>query len=233
MEILVRCLVCFGIGAIPFAVLSMLGTGMDIRKVGSGNPGFNNVLRVDKKRAVLALIGDMGKGYLAVWLVYRGFPASSLPHNLDLIALGWVYGFAVVLGHCFSPFLKFNGGKGVATSGGVMLVLYPRWALPALLYFAVTRMVLGKRKVREAGTLASLTTWIVFAALMLGFAGLEDTFYALVMTVFLTGRHKGNLAALLRTPTIAGDVATKTAANERRDDSSPHLGAAEEAMRNR
>src|SRR5437868_4989945 len=146
MEILVRCVACFAIGSIPFAVLSMLGTSIDIRQVGSGNPGFNNVLRVDKKRAVLALIGDMGKGYLAVWLVYRRFPVSSLPHNLDPIALGWVYGFAVVLGHCLSPFLRFNGGKGIATSGGVMLVLYPRWALLALLYFAASRFILGKRK---------------------------------------------------------------------------------------
>ena len=145
MPILVRCLVCFAIGSVPFAVFSMLGTGIDIRKVGSGNPGFNNVLRVDKRRAVLALIGDMGKGYVAVWLVWRLFPVPSIPHNLDLVALGWIYGFAAVLGHCYSPFLKFNGGKGIATSGGVMLALYPRWAVIALVYFSLARTVLGKR----------------------------------------------------------------------------------------
>src|SRR6516225_6058219 len=123
MPILGRLLVCFAIGSIPFAVIAMLGSGIDIRKVGSGNPGFNNVLRVSKGRAVMALIGDMGKGYLAVWLVYRLF---HLPGN-D-ISMGWLYGFAAVVGHCYSPFLRFSGGKGIATSGGVMLVLYPHSA---------------------------------------------------------------------------------------------------------
>src|SRR5207245_3147554 len=117
-------------------------------------PGFKNVLCVNKQRAILALIGDMGKGYVAVWLVYRYFALPSLPSNLDLVALGWIYGFAAVLGHCLSPFLKFNGGKGVATSGGVMLILYPLWAALALAYFTVARITLGTRKVRGAGTVA-------------------------------------------------------------------------------
>src|SRR5271157_5373626 len=64
--VLIRCFICFLIGSIPFAVLAMAGSGIDIRQVGSGNPGFNNVLRVSKARAVPALIGDMGKGFLAV-----------------------------------------------------------------------------------------------------------------------------------------------------------------------
>jgi glycerol-3-phosphate acyltransferase PlsY len=175
-------------GSIPFAVISMLGTGIDIRKVGSGNPGFNNVLRVSKGRAVLALIGDMGKGYLAVWLVYRVF---HLPG--DGVAMGWLYGFAAVLGHCYSPFLKFNGGKGIATSGGVMLVLYPAWAAAALAYFTVARISFGKLKWREAGTAASLTTWMLFTLLMFLFSGHADGTWSLIMTVLLTWRHKANL----------------------------------------
>jgi glycerol-3-phosphate acyltransferase PlsY len=186
----------------------MLGTGVDIRKVGSGNPGFNNVLRVSKRRAILALVGDMGKGYLAVWLVYRYFVLASLPSNLDPAALGWIYGFAAVLGHCFSPFLKFNGGKGVATSGGVMLVLYPLWAVLALAYFIVARITLGKRKIREAGAVASLSTWALFTVLMLGFVGRQHAYYALVMTVLLAGRHKKNLANLLGAPTSSLPEAT-------------------------
>src|SRR6266567_7393255 len=74
-NVVVRCLVCFLIGSIPFAVVSMTGSGVDIRKVGSGNPGFNNVLRVSSRRAVVALVGDMGKGALAVWLVLYAWPA--------------------------------------------------------------------------------------------------------------------------------------------------------------
>jgi acyl phosphate:glycerol-3-phosphate acyltransferase len=186
--IALRLLVCFAMGSIPFAVISMLGTGINIRKVGSGNPGFNNVLRVSKGRAVVALIGDMGKGYLAVWLVYRLF---HLPG--DGVAMGWLYGFAAVLGHCYSPFLKFNGGKGIATSGGVMLVLYPVWATIALAYFTVARIGFGKMKWREAGTGASLTTWILFTLLMFLFSGRQAGTWSLIMTLLLTWRHKSNL----------------------------------------
>ena len=57
---LLRLLMCFAAGSIPFAILAMIGSGVDIRQIGSGNPGFNNVLRVNKWRAVLTLIGDMG-----------------------------------------------------------------------------------------------------------------------------------------------------------------------------
>ena len=108
--VVLRLILCFLIGSVPFAVLSMLGTGIDIRHVGSGNPGFNNVLRVNKRRAVLALIGDMGKGYFAVWLVWRAWPVHAfwitrVPTHGDLVTLGWLYGLAAVAGHCFSPFL--------------------------------------------------------------------------------------------------------------------------------
>src|SRR5215472_11480249 len=188
--VVVRCLACFVAGSIPFAVLSMLGSGIDIRKIGSGNPGFNNVLRVSKGRAVLALVGDMGKGYLAVWLVERVCPAPLAGHH---VGLSWLYGFAAVLGHCYSPWLRFEGGKGIATSGGVMLVLYPAWAAIALAFFTLTRVVGGKARWREAGTIASLTTWGLFTLLTLVFVGRLDAFYAALMTLFLVWRHKSNL----------------------------------------
>lgn len=192
VQLLPRLFVSFLLGSVPFAVLAMAGSGIDIRKVGSGNPGFNNVLRVSKWRAVVALIGDMGKGFLAVWLVYRVFH-----HPADGVALGWLYGFAAVLGHCYSPFLKFSGGKGIATSGGVMLVLYPLWAATALAYFALARVVGGKLKWREAGTIASLTTWVLFVLLMLVFVGRQDAVYAAIMTLFLVWRHKKNFQNLV------------------------------------
>lgn len=195
LAIALRLLVCFAIGSIPFAVISMAGSGIDIRKVGSGNPGFNNVLRVSKGRAIIALIGDMGKGYLAVWLVLRIWPvAHPWP---SAIGWAWLCGFAAVLGHCYSPLLGFNGGKGVATSGGVMLVLYPFWALIALAYFAVSRVLLGKLKWPEAGATASLTTWVLFTILMAIFVGHVDAGYSGLMTIFLLARHHANLRKLL------------------------------------
>jgi glycerol-3-phosphate acyltransferase PlsY len=192
--VILRFAVCFALGSIPFAVISMLGTGIDIRKVGSGNPGFNNVLRVNKKRAVLALAGDLGKGLLAIWLVVRAWPAPLSP--ISGVALGWLYGFGAVLGHCFSPFLKFNGGKGIATSAGVMLILYPRWAVIGLAYFTAVRLAGAKLKWREAGTIASLTTWVLFTLLMLLFVGRLDALYAALMTLFLVWRHQSNLRRL-------------------------------------
>src|SRR5712692_6637788 len=148
--LIARLIACFLAGSIPFAVVAMWGTGIDIRRVGSGNPGFNNVLRVSKARAILTLIGDLGKGALAVWLSHR--PEDSL------VAL-WLYGFAVVLGHCYSPWLKFNGGKGIATSAGVMLVLYPKWAAVALAVYGVMRLVGRGMKWKEGGAIASMAAW--------------------------------------------------------------------------
>ncbi len=193
-SLLLRFLVCFAIGSIPFAVISMAGSGIDIRKVGSGNPGFNNVLRVSKGRAVIALIGDLGKGYLAVWLALKIWPvAHPWP---SAIGWGWICGFAAVLGHCYSPLLRFNGGKGVATSAGVMLVLYPFWAVIALVYFVISRIAFGKLKWPEAGASASLSTWVMFTMLMIVYVGRVDAAYAAIMTAFLFARHHANLRKL-------------------------------------
>lgn len=191
----------------------MLGTGIDIRRVGSGNPGFNNVLRVSKSRAVIALVGDMGKGCLALWLALRVWPIhGSLPGAPGWlesgVLLGWLYGLAAIFGHCFSPFLRFNGGKGIATSGGVMLVLYPGWAAIALGYFTLARVGGGRLKWREAGTIASLTTWALFTLMMLVFVGVPDAICSALMTLFLTWRHKQNLRRLASVPAEPRPVAS-------------------------
>ncbi len=89
--------ICFFLGSIPFALIAMAGSGIDIRQVGSGNPGFNNVLRVSKPRAVITLAGDMGKGYLAVTLFLTLVPN---PKPEQTLIWGGLSGFAVVLGHC-------------------------------------------------------------------------------------------------------------------------------------
>jgi glycerol-3-phosphate acyltransferase PlsY len=175
----------------------MMGSGIDIRQVGSGNPGFNNVLRVSKWRAVLTLIGDMGKGFFALWLVRHGAPG---------VGLGWLFGFATILGHCYTPFLKFNGGKGIATSAGIMLVLYPFYAAVALGYFVLARVIGGKLKLPEAGALASVSTWVLFTILMLLFLHTQDVLYAAILTLFLAFRHKQNFQRLLarRSATFGG-----------------------------
>jgi glycerol-3-phosphate acyltransferase PlsY len=188
LALVARLLICFAIGSIPFAVLAMKGSGINITKVGSRNPGFNNVLRFSKRRAVLTLLGDLGKGLVAI-LLFR--------HPGDPMTLGWIYGFAVILGHCYSPWLKFNGGKGIATSAGIMLVLYPLWATISLVLFTILRVTGARLKWTEAGTIASLGTWVFFTVMMFLFVGRQDGTNAALMTMFLAWRHKSNFQILV------------------------------------
>src|SRR5213592_250892 len=126
MNLALRVLAAFLIGSIPFAKVAMLGTGIDITKVGSRNPGFNNVLRVASKwRAAIALAGDISKGYIALWLLGRA----------------WLIGIASVMGHCWSPFLGFNGGKGVATTVGVLLRREPLISMACLPLYWLLRFI--------------------------------------------------------------------------------------------
>src|SRR5436190_15258192 len=156
LALVLKFLAAFFIGAIPFAKVAMLGTGIDITKVGSKNPGFRNVSRVASKwRAAICLIGDLGKGYFALWLLGRG--------DSSALAL-WGIGIAAVMGHCWSPFLGFNGGKGVATTFGVLLFLQPYITLICLPLYPLLRFIGSKMKFRQEGAIASLSTVVAISA---------------------------------------------------------------------
>jgi glycerol-3-phosphate acyltransferase PlsY len=180
--------VCFLLGSIPFAVIAMRGTGIDILRAGSGNPGFNNVLRYHKGRAVMTLFGDVAKGMLAVLLFHR---------SGDPLAIAWLYGIAAVLGHCYSPFLKFHGGKGVATAAGVMVVLYPALALACVAVFLAARLTGCRRKWLEAGTIASVSTSFLFATLVAALRSPQEALLAAAMAAFIAFRHKKNFGNLV------------------------------------
>jgi glycerol-3-phosphate acyltransferase PlsY len=117
------------LGSIPFGLLlAKLFGGGDVRKAGSGNIGATNVARVAGPLAgIFTLIFDTAKGAAAVWLAGRVTGESA---TWMMIAA-----FAVLLGHCFPVWLKFKGGKGVATALGVFLALSPVAAVSALLLF--------------------------------------------------------------------------------------------------
>jgi len=119
------------LGSIPFGlILAKLFAGSDIRKSGSGNIGATNVARVAGLGAgILTLALDVAKGAAAVWLAGRFTQQSSTVMTFA--------GIIALLGHCFSVWLKFKGGKGVATALGVFLVLAPLAALASLLVFIV------------------------------------------------------------------------------------------------
>jgi glycerol-3-phosphate acyltransferase PlsY len=185
MILVLKILAAFLIGAIPFAKVAMLGTGLDITKVGSRNPGFRNVSRVASWwRAAICLIGDSGKGYFAVFLL--------APDETSALAI-WGIGIAAVMGHCWSPFLGFNGGKGVATTFGVLLRLQPVITLVCLPLYPLLRFIGGKLKLRQEGAIASLSTAAAISALVIAFRGLELGVFACIMLAIVLIRHTPNL----------------------------------------
>ena len=134
-EIPALCLISYLIGSIPFGVVLARAQRVDIRKQGSGNIGATNVARVmGKKAGLLTLLGDVLKGLLVV------FGASLLYEKPLVIALA---GLMVFLGHLYSVFLKFKGGKGVATSLGLFLYIMPWATLGAVGVFSLCLWISG------------------------------------------------------------------------------------------
>lgn len=124
------------LGSLPFAVWVARLRGKNVLREGSGNPGALNVRRVAGWRAGLAvLLLDMAKGLAAVALPWW----RHAPWTLVMIT-----GVAVVAGHCFSPFLKFRGGRGIATTGGVLLLISPL-AMLGILALGAVLMALARR----------------------------------------------------------------------------------------
>lgn len=139
-------LVAYLLGAIPFGLwLAKLFGGTDIRSQGSGNIGASNVTRVvGPLPGILTLILDAAKGALAVWLAGRFAQQSA--------AWMMVAGLCALMGHCFSIWLKFKGGKGVATALGVFLVICP---LAALCDLALFTLVVFFSRYSSLGSLAA------------------------------------------------------------------------------
>ena len=139
-------LACYLFGSIPFGLLVGLSRGVDIRKLGSGNIGATNVLRIlGKKAGIMVFLLDTLKGLGAV-LICRYFFKN---HNyMDYLIVAGA--LASVAGHTLSPFLKFKGGKGVATSLGVMFGL--NWVI-ALIAFAIWGIVVAITKYVSLGSI--------------------------------------------------------------------------------
>lgn len=182
-------LVAFLLGSIPFSwLLARISGGIDIRRVGSGNVGATNVVRaIGFGPGVLALGLDATKGALAVQCArWIGGETAGTP----LLALA---GLAAVLGHCFTPFLRFRGGKGVATGAGVFGVLAPWGLVCALMVFmgvvALTRIV-------ALGSVAAATALPVATHLV--YRDLPTTLVALIVAALVVIFHRGNLNRILR-----------------------------------
>jgi glycerol-3-phosphate acyltransferase PlsY len=170
------------LGSVPFGlVLTRLAGGGDLRKTGSGNIGATNVLRSGNKGlAALTLLLDIGKGYAAVYL------ALQISGGLGVLA-----GLGAFLGHLYPVWLRFNGGKGVATLLGVVTALIPT----AGLIFAVTW--LGSlalwRYSSVGGMLAAVS--VPIAAFVLGEYAMMPMFIGLALLVLW--KHRSNIERLI------------------------------------
>jgi glycerol-3-phosphate acyltransferase PlsY len=179
--------VCYLLGSIPTGFVWGQLRGMDIRKVGSGNIGATNVMRaLGTGPGVTVLLIDALKGWLPVWLAPRVFP------ELDRSALQILCTVAVVAGHNWTCWLKFKGGKGVATSAGALLAMVPG---PLVCALAVWGIVFGlSRYVSLASIAASVAvpvaTWFLTHDVKL-------FVFAAIIGLLAVYRHKSNIQRLL------------------------------------
>lgn len=182
MEILLAAVLGYLLGAIPFGLVIIRAAGLgDIRAIGSGNIGATNVLRTGRKDLALAtLVLDSGKGAIAVIIAY---------------ALGWrpeIAGAAAFLGHCFPAWLKFKGGKGVATFLGTLLALWlPAGAMAGAIW-------LGAAFAFRYSSLAALIAAAASPFVLFAMGKPAFAISALFMMMLIFIRHKENIVRLLK-----------------------------------
>ncbi|MCB2073238.1 MAG: glycerol-3-phosphate 1-O-acyltransferase PlsY [Novosphingobium sp.] len=181
MELMFALLLGYALGSVPFGLLLTRLTGAgDLRSIGSGNIGATNVLRTGRKGlAAATLLLDMGKGLLAVLLTWRLFPDAA-----------GIAGVGALLGHCFPVWLRFRGGKGVATLMGVSLGL----AWPVGLVYAVAWV--GMLAVTRISSLAGMTAAVAAPLAALGMGHGDHAVVLGVLAALLLFLHRANIARL-------------------------------------
>ncbi len=189
MTMLVFMLIAYLLGSISFAVVaSWIFKLPDPRTYGSKNPGATNVLRSGKKAAaILTLLGDAGKGWLAV--VLAQYFVQTWYYAGDIVA---AVALAVFIGHVFPIFLRFQGGKGVATAVGVLLGLNLWVGLLAILTWILAVLIW---RISSLSALIAAVLAPVYALVFLGFD--VNVLVILVMSLILMWRHKANIANLI------------------------------------
>ena len=186
MSGLLAIVIAYLLGGIPFGFLLVKFTrGTDVRESGSGNIGATNVLRTTGRAAGIATLAlDIAKGFVAVWLAAE--LTDDAPEWTSLAAL------AVMAGHAFPVFLKFQGGKAVATFIGAFAYLTPLPLAAVLLLFVVTVAV--TRYISAASILAAAT--FPFGVWMILHPPPQVTIAAFIAGAFIVYRHKSNWSRL-------------------------------------
>ena len=183
IDIAVLSVAAFMIGAIPFSyIITRMVAKKDIRTMGSHNPGATNVFRSLNLGCGLAvLILDMAKGFIPVYWAMNTLPDTPV---VPVMAL------SVVLGHDYSPFLGMKGGKGVATSLGVFLILNTQLTLLVLLIFVILTIVFG---FISFASVIGAASYPVLAYVL----GMTDYMWlSAVLAALIIGRHHSNLKRL-------------------------------------
>lgn len=180
-------LAAYLLGATPTSYIAGRIRGIDLRRHGSGNLGATNAFRVlGWKAATPIFIIDIAKGW---------FPAAFFPLWDASPRAEWAlaYGAAAILGHVFSVFVRFKGGKGVATSAGVFLALAPYAVLAGLVVWAVIVYATGYV------SLASIAAAALLPPLVFGLRGASPVFWvSLALALFVVYAHRANIRRLLR-----------------------------------
>jgi glycerol-3-phosphate acyltransferase PlsY len=176
--------VAYLLGTFPAAALVARATGHDVLREGSGNPGASNVYRLAGwKAGLLVFLADLGKGALA----------SGVGLAIDGHRGAYVLGLAAVLGHMLPVTRRFKGGRGVATAGGALVVVFPLIALAlAPVWFLIARVL------RKA-SVASIVVVVAFPVLVAATGGTAlDITVTTVLAILVLARHLPNLRRLLR-----------------------------------
>ena len=192
-------IIAYLLGSISFSVIiSKKMAGFDVREKGSGNAGSTNVLRtVGKKAAAITLVCDILKGVVAILVALL---AGKIIQGLDNALLVQLAGIFVILGHTFPVFFKFKGGKGIATSLGVLLMI--NWQIGLIcLVFALLLMILTKRV-----SIGSIAAAILFPVLVLfinqNYIVAESSnwsylIFSIIIAVLVIFNHRGNIKRIL------------------------------------
>ena len=196
---IVVAILAYLLGSISFSVIiSKKMAGFDVREKGSGNAGSTNVLRtVGKKAAIITLICDILKGVVAILIALL---AGRIIQGLDNALLVQIAGVFVILGHTFPVFFKFKGGKGIATSLGVLLII--NWQIGLIcLVFALILMILTRRV-----SIGSIAAAILFPVLVLfinqNYIVAESTnwsylIFSIIVALFVIFNHRSNIKRIL------------------------------------
>jgi glycerol-3-phosphate acyltransferase PlsY len=196
------------LGSIPFGLLIAKAHGKDLRSIGSGNIGATNVSRaLGRKWAYVCFVLDMLKGVVPMLVTLSLARGSSSDSQTEKVILLWLWlavGCGAILGHIFPIYVKFRGGKGVATSFGVALGLWPYYTICALFAIAIwIVVVLIWRYVSLSSIAASVTFPIVLILAIIlrpswEFAGLWPLLIAAIaIPLMVIIRHRENIKRLL------------------------------------